>query len=194
MRSPLVAKILYWLLMKTVANSEPTQIIRNGSETNLPYLRRWKIIDAQWWHPGIYLHNMILSDDAALHDHPYASLSIALTDGLTEYFVEDPGYLNHPAVDYSVDRWEWKTYITLKKWMPRREIRRGDIVFRSSHFAHRLQVDGEAWTLFIPFRRLSKGWGFWCPRGHKDFRDYHRDRRAAMAAGETGPLIGCGEE
>lgn len=174
MRSIWLARKLFARLRQYAADNEPTQIITNGTEKMTPYLRRWKIVNAQWNHPGVYLHNMILNDDAALHDHPYASVSIVLSGVIEEVSKQTPT----------------SGITTLRVY------EEGDIVYRSSVFSHQLRLpEGEAWTLFVPFRRLEKkGWGFYCPEnGYVPFQKYFKQRREGIAAGRTGPLIGCGE-
>jgi hypothetical protein len=155
--------------------TKPPQIITDGTGANRPYLRRWRIVDSTWWHPGCYLHNMVLSDDSSLHDHPYASISIVLWGFITEYYNPEPRSL-------------------VKRIWSMRTLGPGDIVWRSSTMAHQLVINKDgAWTLFIPFFRLKKGWGFYCPKGYRPFAKYHATRRAALAAGKAGNLIGCGE-
>jgi hypothetical protein len=153
--------------------TNPTQTISDGTHKNLTYLRRWKIIDSKWWHPGIYLHHMILNDHATLHDHPYASVSLVLQGPIVEYWQDKPG---------NDQKWKARTLQT------------GDIVWRSARMAHQLRVEpNHAWTLFIPFFRLSKGWGFFCSTGYRSHEDYHATRKQALTEGKQGPFIGCGE-
>jgi len=172
-------RLAAWLLprMKQYAEDhKPTQMISNGSgSTNPPiYLVRWKLIDATPFHPGLYLHNMKLDDDISKHTHPYPSLSLNLSDGLIEEYQDDP-----PSGPIKV-----------------RRHKAGEWVYRSSTFAHQLRVEpgSDPWTLFIPGRRLAKGWGFWCPKGFQPHPIYHRLRREGIAAGKTGPRLGCGED
>lgn len=177
MKARWLARWLYPRLKAWAQRTKPTMIISDGTGTNRPYLVRWKIVDSQWWHPGIYLHRMLLDDDSSMHDHPYASLSLVLTDGITEQYDLEPTGL-------------W----FLPSQRKQREFKAGDIVYRSSTMAHQLLIrPGGAWTLFIPFFRLAKGWGFYCPKGYLPNGTYHENRKVAIAAGKQGNLIGCGE-
>jgi len=173
MKAVWLARYLFPRLEAWSRSLPPTQIISDGTGANRPYLRRWKIIDSKWWHPGIYLHNMILNDDSSLHDHPYASVSLVVRGPITEHWQPIPGR-DMP--------WETRVHNT------------GDIVYRSATMAHQLIVEpDQAWTLFIPFFRLEKGWGFYCATGYKPFEEYHATRRKAIAEGKSGSFIGCGE-
>jgi hypothetical protein len=114
-----------------------------GGEAN-PYMRRWYVIPRNRWF-NIYLHNMLRDDDdRALHDHPWASLSLCLKGSLVEVL--------------SGGR--------------RRKIDRGRIVYRGPSFAHRLEVPaGGAWTLFLT-GPVVRDWGFHCPKGWRHWRDF----------------------
>jgi hypothetical protein len=49
-----------------------------------PYLRRWWLIPRNRWF-NLYLHNILRDDDdRALHDHPWANLSILLRGAYRE--------------------------------------------------------------------------------------------------------------
>lgn len=194
MRVVWLARLLWWAT-RPIARRKPTQIITDGSAERRAYLRRWKIVDSTRWHPGLYLHNMILDDEASLHDHPYWSLSIALTDGLVEEYCERPRYEKFFSYDDETGNYDkFVARLFARSQCTTRVIRRGQIVWRSSRFAHRLVVRREAWTLFLAGPRMAKGWGFYCPRGHVHHEEYSRRKREARAAGRDGPLAGCGEE
>jgi hypothetical protein len=120
---------------------------------------------------------MLLDDDDILHDHPYVSLSLVLTDGLSEYYQDSP-----PNGEKVV-----------------RVIAQGALVYRSSRFAHQLIVNRQAWTLFLTGPRI-KEWGFWCPRGWKPWQQYvsaKQDpsvRGNGVGSGTSGIGVGCGEQ
>jgi hypothetical protein len=112
-----------------------------------PYIRRWWVIPRNRWF-NVYLHQFLRSDDdRALHDHPWANLSILLRGD----------YIEHTQAGT-----RWRTA--------------GDVVFRKSgKFAHRIELplnyasgdvfsECPCWTLFITGPRYRE-WGFHCPRG-----------------------------
>jgi hypothetical protein len=123
-----------------------------------PYLRRWHIIPRNRWC-NLYLHHFLRSDDdRALHDHPWASVSIILKTGYLEHLP------NH--------------VIKLR--------RAGSIIFRRAEQAHRVELlraieypknehvtfyltPRPAWTLFITGRR-TRQWGFHCGSGWRHWR------------------------
>lgn len=137
------------------------------------YLRRWHLVRSSWWHPGLYLHNMLGDDDAVRHTHPYWSLSLVLSDGLEEVYVLDPPL--GPVL--------------------RRYPSEGQLIWRSSDMAHQLRVLDSAWTLFLTGPRLAKGWGFWCPSGLISYERYtRRSERSGPGTGTSGVGAGCGED
>lgn len=117
-----------------------------------PYLLRWHILPRNKWF-GVYLHHMLKSDyDRALHDHPYANISVVLKGGYLEHV---PGQtfggqpLNLPSQPKNAF---WR--------------RAGSVVFRGPGFPHRLELPPgrDSWSLFITFPRVRE-WGFWCDKG-----------------------------
>lgn len=126
-----------------IAAREPDLVI--GTELR-PYLRRWHVVPH---NPvcNVFLHQFLRSDDdRALHDHPWASMSILL----------DGCYIEHTIDAGGIHR--------------RRLLRAGDVRVRlSGRFAHRVEMvprdDGiqpYAWSLFITGPRYRQ-WGFHCP-------------------------------
>jgi len=98
---------------------------------------RWYLVPRNRWF-NVYLHKIVRSDDdRALHDHPWASLSVIINGRYVEQ--TDAG---------------------------RRSYRCGSIIYRGSGYRHRIEVaTGEcAWTLFITGPKVRE-WGFWCPKG-----------------------------
>lgn len=134
-----------------------------GGEAN-PYLKRWYVIPR---NPifNIYLHQILRSDDErALHDHPWANVSLILRGRYFEVFEQGiPGHTPDKA----------------------RERRAGDFVFRLPSRAHRLVVSSPCWSLFITGPRVRR-WGFWCPQGWVYWRDFTKPGKP----GEIGR--GCG--
>ena len=123
-----------------------------------PYMRRWYVIPRNRWF-NIYLHNIVRSDDnRALHDHPWWNLSILLKGSYRE--VTPDGTFVRGA---------------------------GSMVFRRATAAHRLEVDGPTWSLFITGRKVRE-WGFYCPQGWKIWTSFVD----MTNTGSVGP--GCDDE
>jgi hypothetical protein len=108
-----------------------------------PYLRRWWLIPRNRWF-NLYLHNILRDDDdRALHDHPWANLSILLRGAYRE--VTPRG-----------------THLR----------KRGSFVLRWATAAHRLEVErGPVWTLFIT-GPVVREWGFHCPKAWVHWREF----------------------
>lgn len=115
-----------------------------------PQLVRWWLIPRNRFF-NIYLHHTLKSDeDRALHDHPWASMSILLWGRLEETYSRTP----YKSI-YRARRLPWL-------WP----------VFRKATDAHRLRVPDPSktpWTLFITGPKVRK-WGFWFPMREKDGR------------------------
>ncbi len=106
-----------------------------------PYLLRWWVIPHNRFF-NVYLHHFLRSDDdRALHDHPWANLSILLDGRYVEHRIAAGG-------------------INLRT--PRAA---GAMVLRRPRTAHRIELhDGPCWTLFVTGPKLRE-WGFHCPGG-----------------------------
>lgn len=126
-----------WLLK--IARARSPDFIIGGRDN--PYLLRWFVIPR---NPvfNIYLHHFLRSDDdRALHDHPWANLSVLLDGSYTEHTIAAGG-VNHKQV---LDSGDWRFRHTGK-------------------LAHRIELtDGPCWTLFITGPRY-RNWGFHCPQ------------------------------
>jgi hypothetical protein len=131
-----LASLLFPRLKRLAEARGPDFII--GSEAD-PYMLRWYLIPRNRWL-NVYLHHILRDDeDRALHDHPWASMSLCLHGEVGEVYGDWDGQCTRVA-------------------------RAGSLVYRSSRFAHRLFLpDGPAWTIFITGPRIRE-WGFWCPR------------------------------
>lgn len=152
-------------------------VVIGGAED--PYLLRWHIIPRNRFF-NIYLHKFLRDDDdRALHDHPWASLSLVLKGS----------YIEHLP-----DRF--------------RVFRRGAVIWRGPKFRHRIELFKQivgysaaapwrivrakpVWTLFITGPRVRE-WGFWCPdaaAGRERFVPWH-EFTDPDDPGQTGK--GCG--
>jgi hypothetical protein len=117
----------------------PADFVIGGAER--PYLRRWFVIPRNRLF-NVYLHQFLRSDDdRALHDHPWANLSILLRGEYVEHTIAAGG-IEHRAY-----------------------LQAGDVRLRwTGRIAHRIELtDGPCWTLFITGPRY-RTWGFHCPR------------------------------
>ena len=123
-----------------------------------PYMLRWWLIPRNEAF-NVYYHRILHDDDdRALHDHPWPSFSVMMTGAIREITPEGP-----------------------------RILLKGDCIYRGPDMAHRLElVRGEpAETLFITGPRVRE-WGFHCPKGWVQWRDFVGEN-----IGEVGR--GCGE-
>ena len=161
MRARWLARLLLPPARRLAARRPPDFVVQR--EEGAVYLIRWWILPRNDWL-NLYLHQMLRDDDAVLHDHPYASVSLVLTDGLTERYAEEP---EDEEYYQSVG-----DHVGAVRFV--RVLRQGDVVRRSSRLAHQLLVRGEAWTLFATGPRIRE-WGFWCPKGWKHNREFESD-------------------
>jgi hypothetical protein len=141
---------------RAITSRRPDQVIGGWSN---PYMLRWwltpwryiasieaadrtrfqRFVDALRL-PNAYVHEFWRSDDdRALHDHPWANVSIVLDGSYIEHTIDAGG-------------------------IHQRKLRRaGDIVFRFAKRAHRIElVNGTAISLFITGFK-TRSWGFHCP-------------------------------
>lgn len=123
-----------WDWLSTLVSGQPHFIV-GGAER--PYLFRWWLLPRNPWL-NVYLHKFVRDDDdRALHDHPWASLSICLSGKYREH--TDAGTFERGA---------------------------GSVVYRTAEHRHRIELfdNQPAWTLFITGPRV-RDWGFHCPQG-----------------------------
>lgn len=133
-----IAKKLHHRLVAGVAMRRPPNFIV-GDDPLAPYLRRWWVIPRNSCF-NIYLHQFLRDDDdRALHDHPFWSVSLALSGDMIEHYRK-------------------------RKDDHIRAVTVGDVIVRGGKFAHRMVVVRPSWTLFITGPRYRE-WGFLCPNG-----------------------------
>lgn len=127
-----------------------------------PYLSRWWVIPRNSLF-NVYLHRFDASDiDRALHDHPFASVSLALRGNMQEIYL---GKVRAPGLDLAFSRGFIRSEI-------QRDVTPGTVIYRQAKFAHRMVVPHPgALTLFITGPRVRE-WGFWCKRGWVHWRDF----------------------
>ncbi|MHB8425800.1 MAG: hypothetical protein ACYDB9_11750 [Gammaproteobacteria bacterium] len=122
----------------------PDQIIGNRAH---PYMLRWCLLPENRLF-NIFLHCILRDDhDAALHDHPWPSVSILLKGVYREIL---PDFSGAPT-----------PYVRVTDVPTRTRIRRaGRLIFRRAVTVHRLEVvEGPVWTLFVTGPRM-RAWGF----------------------------------
>lgn len=134
-------------------------IKRRGDQ---PYLIRWTIlgfgIDSSWF--SIKVHNILISDEECLHNHPWAFISIILKGS---YLEDTRSYME----DYYEGKKDWsKPAFSTKNGFPVRNkiFRAGNILYRPANWAHRLQLKEPVWTLVFTFRKIQP-WGFFTKNG-----------------------------
>ena len=164
--------------MQISSNRAAELLVRYLDETNRspdlivgppddPYMLRWHYMRTPIG--GKYFHEFRRDDDdRALHDHPWPSVSVLL-GGIIREIYAPPGTNPSDKSQHAV-----------------RLIRPGDVIYRSSKFAHRVElVTSRAFTVFYVGPRL-RDWGFWCPNGWVEESDY-------VAAADRGQIgAGCG--
>ena len=157
------------LIMKHIPPSRKPDFLIGPSADN-PYMRRWWLIPRNRLF-NVYLHHVLHDDDdRALHDHPWPSLSLNLTGGISEMYVSRWNSDGTPA----------GTDV--------KHFRQGEWRWRGPTFAHRLflttwpdEMDNDflarkdAWTLFMTGPVIRK-WGFWCPQSWRYWRDFVNSR------------------
>jgi hypothetical protein len=125
------------------------------------YLERWGL-ECQWF--GVFVHRMDAPDPGRdLHDHPWAFWSIILKGGYYEYRAPVRTAVQTDADALSVHRRPWSI----------RQMRL-DECHRIYHLEHR-----QSWSLVFRGPR-RRSWGFYCPEGWVDYRDYDSSRRAGL--------------
>ena len=105
------------------------------------------------------IHRILTSDDdRAMHDHPWATMSIILDGGYWEIMPYDQD--QDPALDSQRFHRVWRI--------------RGDVIRRKATDRHRLEVSpkvGPATTMFVMGEYENK-WGFYTPEGKVYWKTY----------------------
>ena len=137
-RSPEFAQFLYAALVPMAREAD----LNIGGADN-PYMRRW-FLTPRVKTGNLYLHNVLRpDDDRALHNHPWASMSVMLSGGMVEHTEEG-----------------------------QRDIIPGDVVLRGPNCRHRLDTPKpDTWTIFAT-GPVVQDWGFFCPQGFVRRQDF----------------------
>lgn len=193
MKMKWLSNLLLPRMQREAASRDHDFAVIRGVDKEL-YLRRWWLIPRNNYF-NIYLHNMLKDDDAVLHDHPYWSLSLVLTDGLYENYIARPDKLWQRLTAASILKEVHTPYAKIELFAAHRDIPAGALIFRGAHFAHQLVAKKPAWTIFVTGPRI-KSWGFWCPRGYRNWEKYVAKAQdpSAKHRGESMVGEGCGEQ
>ncbi len=156
-----------WIFKKTILR------IRDEERGNPIYLIRYSLFSCPWF--AIKVHNILLSDDDCLHDHPWSFFSVILWNGYVEETVDyekvfasqrrNPwNRLRNVADNLKDISWEKSDLNSC----PRKHVRygMGSILWRPNPWPHRLVVAKPAWSLVVTFRKV-RVWGFYTPSGWK---------------------------
>lgn len=139
-----------WLI-KRMQRRAPDVVI-GGAER--PYLRRWFVIPRNRFF-NVYLHEFLRSDDdRALHDHPWANLSILLRGGYFEHTIAAGGI--HGRELLWSGSWRFRRSGRIAHRIELLTV--GDYVATQPENAQPLPC----WTLFITGPKY-RSWGFHCP-------------------------------
>lgn len=193
MRLPATLTHNIWLRLEPIIHRVPDEIIGHqarwrarrpdGPPVDKPFLLRWYVGgEKHAWGGNSYLHQFIRDDeDRALHDHPWANVSIVLGGQYIEHTISAGGV-------------HW-----------RHIFRAGAVKFRSAKAAHRVELtsqfvnaDGSlvlgdcpeiapnlpswcksnplkspSWSLFLTGPK-ARHWGFHCPEtGWRSSHEFH---------------------
>mgnify|MGYP001603712754 CR=1 FL=1 len=152
---PKIKSIRFWYFFKK-------KIIPR--EDGKDYLIRYSLFNCKFF--SIKIHNILLSDDYCLHDHPWKFISFILKGGYWEHCPT----VNQHKEDVT------KTFDgvrTQSKWYGV-----GSLLVRPAHWIHRLELDDRmnTWTFVITFKK-TKSWGFFTPKfGFIDFSKYNSEK------------------
>lgn len=161
---------LFSLIYSRLQNPDVTlyNINRKNGEKYI-YLQRWWVIPKNNYF-NIYLHRFNSSDeDRANHDHPWWNISILINGAYNEHLPKYP------------EKWisEGNREEIVKKRYPFIPI------YRAANVIHRIEliddnrnenIDGPIqgkpiWTIFITGPKV-KDWGFWCPQGFRNHKEF----------------------
>lgn len=158
----MITKLFLSAALKLIVKRPPDFIV--GGEDS-PYMLRWWMIPRNRFF-NVYVHVFLRDDDdRALHDHPWASLSLLCRGKLKEFYKD-------PDTEHTI----WRFLVA------------GNWSYRSAKLAHRLEVPEQNLppvTVFITGPRIRE-WGFHCPQGWKHWKDFVGINKGTIGAG-------CGE-
>ncbi len=125
---------------------------------------------------SIKYHQIVQSDDACLHDHPWPFISIILKGGYYEWTYAAEEELQRGYRDKYVN-----TFKMAKdgRWLVKKWYKPGSILYRPANWAHSLELEADniapipCHTLIFTGKVMRK-WGFFTPKGWIYWRNYSR--------------------
>lgn len=153
---------------RCLLSGRPHQVI--GGEQGDPYMLRWYVFPKVPWF-RVYVHKFLRSDeDRALHDHPWAFVSLILRGRYVEH-TADGATLRLPFT----------------------------VAYRAARTRHRVQLyrnevtgrEDPCWTLIVTGPKVRE-WGFWCQQTLLTIGGRHVESDRFVPWREWGDG-GCGE-
>lgn len=149
-------------------------------EDGADYLNRITIIGIGKWF-SIKFHNVVQSDDACLHCHPWSFISIILKGGYWEHTYVEP-IIIELAKELGVDD-EMLEELNIfpapdGKYTVRKFYKPGSILWRRAPSIHKLELNNDKNGKPIPCNTLIftgkvfRKWGFYTKSGFIYWRDY----------------------
>lgn len=133
--------------------SDPPDYWRYREASAVPYLRRWYVLPKNLFF-NIYLHEFCRDDDdRALHDHPWWNCSWVMRHGYVEHTIAAGGVYQ------------------------KKDMRPGDIKFRTAKAAHRVELLKQGTfpiSLFFT-GPVVRTWGFHCREGWKQHKRFGQE-------------------
>lgn len=138
-------------------------------EDHQPYLIRYTLFTCPWF--SIKIHNILLSDYACLHCHPWPFITILLKGAYIEHAeiktvkTKSYFYMGIPTTG---------TVITTSR--KQQLCRAGHILFRPATYKHSLHIEKPVWSFVITFKKIRE-WGFYPPEGFTPWFKYFDNGR-----------------
>lgn len=139
------------------------EIIIGCQSFGQPLLTRYHLLSTRWFK--LYYHIFHRSDyDRACHDHPWPFYSLILWGGYTEV---------RPTAGAREALAEGQQVADLEKTLERVPYYPGNVLFRPSHWAHRIELEpgkkSYSLCLILPKERE---WGFFLKEGWKHWKEF----------------------
>jgi hypothetical protein len=143
-------------------------------EDGVPYLIRRTLVSFGTWF-SIKYHQILVSDEACMHDHPWAFLTIILKGGYYEWTpksqIDSGEYIDSQfSITGEYENCNWH--------------KPGSIMYRPAKWQHRLELQKDsnkglqiipAHTLVFTFK-VNRDWGFITKHGWIFWKNYNKDR------------------
>lgn len=171
----LVARLRWWA-EDVIESRDPDEVI---GDPDRPYMRRWHIVRRYGWF-NLFVHEFLRSDDdRALHDHPWANVSLMLDGEYREWTPIDCPIIDLPRGS----KWDANPSTS---GIVRGDLRKeGELRFRRAGSPHRIELlrswygknispalaEKPCITLFMTGPKVRE-WGFLCRQGWKHWQDF----------------------